>query len=151
MTEKQLGIHRTKPTFIIAPCTHWFRYEMNGLDELAGIENPVRVKRMFHRAMQFAHFFRDGQGPPALFGEADAVFAGDRAAPGQDLVEQLIQSSPTAPFGAGLIEIYHDVGVDVAVAGVTETGNRKTVLSLQPGGESEEVFQAATRNDDIFV
>ncbi len=66
-------------------------------------------------------------------------------------VKQFVQSSLAPPFGAGLVEIHHDVGVDVAVAGVAEAGDSKAVFPLQPRGESEEVFQAAARDDDILV
>src|ERR1039458_4741456 len=101
--------------------------------------------------MQGAHFFRYGQRPPAFLGQSDAVFPGNRTAPGDDLIEQLIQSCLATPFGAGLFEINHDVGVDVAVAGVAETGHREAVLSLEARGEGEEVFQAATGDNDILV
>src|ERR1019366_4423503 len=106
---------------------------------------------MLHSAMQLANFLGDGQRPPALLGEADAVFASDRAAPGKDLLEQFIQGSLATPFGAGLIEIDHDVRLNIAVAGVAETGDRKAVLSLEPRGESEQVFQAAAWDDDVLV
>ena len=65
-----------------------------------------------------------------MLGEADAVFASDRAAPGKDLLEQFIQGNLATPFGAGLIEIDHDVRVNIAVAGVAETSNRKAVFPL---------------------
>ena len=58
----------------------------------------MRIERALHGAMQLAHFFGDGQRPPALLGQADAVFAGDRTAPREDLREQLIQRG----FGCGV-------------------------------------------------
>ena len=45
-------------------------------------------------------------------------------------------AASTAPFGAGLSVIHHHVGVDVAVAGVAEAGDRQAVLLLQPRGEA---------------
>src|ERR1039458_6532757 len=93
------------------------------LDELAGIENAAGVEGVLHGAMEGAHLFGNGEGPPTFFGQADAVFTGDRAAPGDDLREQLVQRLLAAAFGAGLVEIHHDVGVDVAVARVAEAGD----------------------------
>src|ERR1035441_9109383 len=101
--------------------------------------------------MQGAHFFRYSQRPPALLGQANTVFPGNRTAPGDDLLEQFIQSRLTPPFSPGLFEIDHDVGVDVAVAGMTETGHREVVLPLETRGEGEEVFQAATGDNNILI
>ena len=55
------------------------------LDKLARIEDAVGIKGALHGAMQGAHFLRYSQRPPALLGQANAVLAGDGAAPGDDL------------------------------------------------------------------
>jgi len=59
----------------------------------------------------------------------------------EDLLEQFIQGSLATPFGARLIEIDHDVSVNIAVAGVAETGDRKAVFPLQPGGQHHPVLR----------
>ena len=79
------------------------------------------------------------------------MFAADGAAPGNDLREKFIQRGFGALLGARLGQVHHDVGVDVAVAGVAETGDGQAVFLLQPGGELEQVFQPAARHDDVFV
>ncbi len=56
-----------------------------------------------------------------------------------------------APVRAGLVVVHHDVGVDVAVAGVAETGDRQAVLLLQPRGEGKQIFQPAAGHDDVLV
>src|ERR1035441_9745231 len=101
--------------------------------------------------MQVAHFFRYSQRPPAFLGQPDAMFPGNRTAPGDDLLEQLIQSRLATPFGAGLFEINHDIGVNVAVAGVAETGHREAVFPLESRGEGKEVFQATTGDNNVLV
>ncbi len=106
---------------------------------------------MLHGAVQRAHIFGDGQRPPALLGQADAVLAGDRALPGDDLGKQFVQSPLAAPLGARLVEINHDIGVDVAIPRVAETGDAQAVLALEARGEGEQVFQPAARDDDVLV
>ena len=61
----------------------------------------MRVERVFHGAMQGKGRRGNGEGPPAFFGEADAVFTADGAAPGDDLAEEFIQGRLAAGFGAG--------------------------------------------------
>ena len=66
-------------------------------------------------------------------------------------VKSSSSAASAAALGAGLGVIHHDVGVDVAVAGVAEAGDRQAVLPLQPGGEAKQVLQPAARDDDVFV
>ena len=51
--------------------------------------------------------------------------------------EQFVQAGFGALLGAGLVVIHHDVGVDVAVAGVAEAGEVQSVFLLQLRGELE--------------
>ncbi len=44
-----------------------------GLYKLPRIEDAVRGEGSLHRSMQGADFFGDGQRPPALLGQTDAV------------------------------------------------------------------------------
>ena len=79
------------------------------------------------------------------------MFAGDRAAPGDDLREKFVQSRLGAPGGTRLSEIHHYVGVDVAVTGMAETRDGQTVFLLKSDGESEKVFQPAARDNNVFI
>ena len=45
----------------------------------------------------------------------------------------------------------HDIDMDIAVAGMAETGNRKAEFKPKLIGEFREVRQPAARDDDIFV
>ena len=53
--------------------------------------------------------------------------------------------------GAGLLVIHHDVGVDIAVAGMTEAGQLQAVLFLQLGGKFEQRLQLSARHHNILV
>jgi hypothetical protein len=55
--------------------------------ELPGIQNPAGVQCVLDGAMQLAQFLRSGQRPPRFLCQADAVFAGNHAAPGEHLAE----------------------------------------------------------------
>ena len=66
----------------------------------------------------------EGVFEPGLFGDADAVLAGDGAAPGDDLVEEFVEGLVGFGFLCGVSGVGdHDVDVDVAVAGVAEAGD----------------------------
>src|ERR1044071_4502441 len=73
-----------------------------GSDKLARIQDALRVQRVFDRPMEGADRRRRGVGPPAFFRQANAVFAGDDAAPGEHAPEQIVQSRFAAFPGAGL-------------------------------------------------
>ena len=57
------------------------------LDEFAGVQDSIRVQGALNGLVESAGLPGNGHGPPALFGEADPMFAGDRSAPGNDLPE----------------------------------------------------------------
>ncbi|MDB6016790.1 MAG: hypothetical protein JWR19_1279 [Pedosphaera sp.] len=122
-----------------------------GGDEFAGVEDVVGVEGVFDALMEVAELGAGGEFPPGHFGEADAVFAGDDAAPGEDLTEEVVEGGIAAGRGTRPRGVHHDVDMDVAVTGVAETGDGEAVLLLEAGSEAEEVFEAATRNDDVFV
>ena len=79
------------------------------------------------------------------------MFAADGAAPGDDLGKKFIKRGFGMFIGARLVQVHHHVGVDVAIAGVAETRDGQAVLLLQPGGELEQIFQPAARDNDVFV
>ena len=93
-----------------------------------------------------------GLGPPAFFGEAYAVLAGDDAAPGEDLGEEFVEGEAYFFADGGVVVIGgHDVGVDVAVAGVAEAGDGEAVTLAEAGGEFGEIDEAAAGDDDVLV
>ena len=55
--------------------------------KLSGIEDSVRIERLFEGLMDIEGNPAEGLADPAFFGEADAVFAGDGAAPGKHPAE----------------------------------------------------------------
>lgn len=85
---------------------------------------------MFDAVVEVAFFGGGAEVPPGEFGDANAVFAGDFAVPGDDLFEDDVGHF----FAGGSLfwemGVYHDVGVDVAVASVTKAGYGKAVLFL---------------------
>jgi len=89
--------------------------------------------------MQCPDFAGDGERPPAFFGQADAMFAGDGAFPGDDFLEQFVQRRFPAADGRGIRFIEHDIHVDIPVTGMAEAGDRQVDLLLQPAGELEQV------------
>ena len=111
----------------------------------------MRIEGGFHGAMKLADLRGGGQFPPGFLGEADAVFAGDGAAPGHDLGEQFVQRVGGTFFSAGLREIHHDIGMDVAIAGMAEAGELQSMFALQLGGELKQIGEAAARDHDVFV
>src|SRR5258708_4040913 len=60
-------------------------------DKLPRIQNPQRVECGFEGGVDGAANGRGRLRPPALLGQADAVFAGDDAAPGEHLREKLVE------------------------------------------------------------
>ncbi len=79
------------------------------------------------------------------------MFAGDDAAHGQDPAKEVAKSRVTTAFGVGLIEVHHDIHMDIAVTSMTEAGHGESMLLLEALGETEQLFQLATRNSDVLV
>jgi hypothetical protein len=50
-----------------------------------------------------------------------------------------------------LIEINHDVGVDISIAGMSEAGDGQVVLFLELRGEAKEVLKSPAGNDDVLI
>ena len=82
--------------------------------------------------MQIARDIACRLGPPAFFRQPDSVFAGDNAAPLQDLREELIQRALDflTHRSLAIVTVGHDVDMHVAITGMTKTGDRKSVLAL---------------------
>lgn len=59
--------------------------------EFSGVEETLRVEGGFEIFVGGGEFRADGLRPPAFFCEADAVFAGDGAAPGEDFGKEGVE------------------------------------------------------------
>ena len=121
------------------------------LHEFARVQNAVGVKGAFDDPMEGACFGRKSLAPPPFFGKADAMFSGDRAAPANHLLEEIVKSRLAALFRPGLTAIDHDVGMDIPITRMAEARDGQTMLFLQPRREREQVFQAASRHDDVLI
>ena len=91
--------------------------------------------------------------PPALFCQADSVFACDHTAPPQHLGKKIVERAFDffAHSRIAIVSIGHDVDMNIAVPGVTEAGNRESVLCLQAIGEFHEIYEMTARHDHVFV
>ena len=91
------------------------------------------IKRVFELAMQITHDFARCVWPPAFFRQTDSVLARDYAAPFQHLIKKIVERLINF-FSHGrvtIISIRHDVDMNIAIAGVTETGDGKPMFCLQ--------------------
>src|SRR5689334_12436232 len=102
-----------------------------------------------HRARGIAGGLR----PPPFFRQTDSVFAGDDAAPGQYLCEELIEGllHSFSNIGIPVVPISHDVDVNVAVTRMAETGDRETGPLRQSFSELNQVDQTASRDHNVLV
>ena len=80
------------------------------------------------------------------------MLAGDRAAPCEDLREQLVEGAVSLLANRGIFHVSdHDIHVNVPVAGVAEACDRETMALLQAGGEFHQIDKAPARDDDVLV
>ena len=122
------------------------------LQEFPRIKDVERIECLLEPLMQRARDVARGLGPPAFFGQSDAMFSSDHTAPGEDLCEQFIQR-PLDPLAHRRILVIrrHDVDVNIAVARVTKSGDGKTVTRLQVGGELDQIDQPAPRHHNVLI
>src|SRR6202022_5008645 len=96
-------------------------------------QNAVRIDNLFESAMESARNFGGRLRPPAFFGETNPVLAGNYPTPLQHLREKLVKRAIDS-FAHGCVAIEtvcHDVDVNVAVTGVTEASDRKSMFRLK--------------------
>jgi len=79
------------------------------------------------------------------------VFAADAPPHAMTCAKSSSSAASARCLACGWFRVHHDVGVDVAVAGMAETGDGQIVLFLQARGELEQIGQLAARHDDIFI
>jgi len=117
------------------------------------IQKALRVQGEFERRVDGTADFGDGLRPPALFGNPDAVRACDGAAPGENLGKQFGQSRLDLFLHGRILLVVgrHDVDVDIAVAGMPETGDGITRAAAKITGELRQIDEAAPGYDAVFV
>src|SRR6266536_1646859 len=83
--------------------------------------------------MQLTRYLAGRVRPPAFFCEADSVLARDHAAPCKHLLEKVIERAIDffSDGSVAVVTVRHDIDMNVAVTGVAEAGDRKSVFSLQ--------------------
>ena len=109
-----------------------------GGHHLAGVCEPVRVKRASQPVEALEVALREHGRHLALLVDADAVLAGDRAAKVEARAEDQIGQLLGALGFSGRGRVVADQGVKVSVAGVEDVGDLKSMLCCQ-------LFDAAQR------
>ena len=112
----------------------------------------MRIERLLKTRVHCAGDIAGRLRPPAFLGEANAVLAGDHAAPSENLRKQFIESE-FDPIVHGQIVVMrrHNIDVNVAVAGMAEGRNWKTMTRLEFTGELDQIDETTARDDDVLV
>src|SRR5260370_7931689 len=99
--------------------------------------------------MKIAHRLARRVRPPAFFSQTNPVFAGNDSTPRQHLGKKFVKSALhfVAHGGVAIVVVGHDVDMNVAVTGMPEAGDRKTVLRLQPLPEFNTIYNPPTGHD----
>ena len=122
------------------------------VEELSGVEDVLGVEGIFEGSVKLEGGVAEGMFDPRFLGEADAVFAGDDAAvfedPGEEEVEGGVGSFPDTRI---FVVIDHEVGVDVTITSMAETGDGDAGLLLQVLSELDELDEFGARDDDVLV
>src|SRR4029077_6872417 len=102
------------------------------LKKFAGIQNSVRIERLFEPTMKITRHLPLCFRPPPFFCQADSVFACDHPAPRQHLRKKIIERAFDlfAHSSVATVAVCHDVDVNVSVSSVAKTGDRKSMLQL---------------------
>src|SRR2546423_9910276 len=103
--------------------------------------------------MKRTHRFAGCVWPPAFLGQTDTVLARDDTAPGEHLPEQMVECAFNfvAHHCVTIETVGHDVDVNVAIAGMTKTGNRKSRLRGKPFREFDKIDNVAARHDHVLI
>ena len=123
------------------------------IEKFARIQNIVRIESLFQTAMKVTRDLARRFRPPAFFCQTDSVFACDHAAPGQHLGKKIVERVVDlfTHSRVPIVAICHDVDVNVAVPGVTEAGDRESMLCLQFIGEFHQVDEMTARYNHVLV
>src|SRR5688500_11151122 len=120
-------------------------------EDFAGVENPERIEGPLHGLHD-----RDRRGVQLQvqilgLGEADAVLAADRALERHHPFEQDALRLVGAAHLVVVARRHHDVDVDVAVAGVPETGDAEAEVAFEPLDEGEQLRDPPLGHDHVMV
>ena len=63
------------------------------------------------------------------------MFAGDGSSPGEHLPEQFIERLLCPTLRSRLVEVDHEVGMNITIARVAEARYGQSVFALEAGGE----------------
>ncbi len=89
---------------------------------------------------------------PTLLGQTHPMFPGDDAVVPEDPLEEEVESFVgVSPDHGILVVVHHQVGVDVAVTGMSEAGHRDACLLLQPAGELHQLDQLGAGHHHVLV
>ena len=122
------------------------------VEEFSGVEGGGGVEGVFDGLVNCKICGADGLLEPALFGEADSMFAGDGASVCEDPVEKLVEGFVGGLLFFGVVVVFdHEVDVDVAITGVTEAGEGDSGVGGELLCELDEVDELGARDDDVFV
>src|SRR5215471_9746005 len=102
-------------------------------DEFSWIQNVIRVEHLLEPAMKVPRNITRGLWPPAFFRETNSVFTRNYTAQREHLPEEIVESALNffPHSSVAIVAIGHNVDVNVAIPGVAETGDRKSILCLQ--------------------
>lgn len=119
----------------------------------AGVEDALGIQRRFNRAVEVKGNFPNRGVKPGSLGETDAVLSGDASTrledPGKEALDETIGGFPDVA-SPGIFR-HHDVGVDVAVTGMSKAGNLDAGFCLHAFAEGDQLDKLGARDDDIFV
>src|SRR5262249_2643732 len=102
-------------------------------NKFARIQDSFRIERLFEPTMKVTRHLARCFRPPSFFRQTDSVFACDHAAPRQHLLKEIVKRALDlfTHSSVAIVAACHDVDVNVAVPGVAEAGDRKSVLHLK--------------------
>ena len=123
------------------------------LKKFAGIQNSFRIERLLEPTMKITRHLARCFRPPPFFCQTDSVFACDHAAPRQHLRKKIVERAFDlfAHSSVAIVAVCHDVDVNVAVPGVAEAGDRKSMFRLQLFGELHQIDQMTARDNHVLV
>lgn len=131
-----------------------FAGEAEGIDrvkEFAGVEDAVGIEGFLDalHGLNFGGLVLEGE--VGRFGEADTMFAGDGATEFNDLVHEGIEGHGGAFGFGGVGVVVEDMGMKVAVGGVTEGWGGEGEFAVQLVEEIEEGNLLGKGDDDILI
>src|SRR5690606_27080822 len=120
------------------------------IDEFSWVKQFVRIHCLLHQPQQRIRRVAHLAAEEGLFGEADAVFAGDGSASLEGLVDDGGQREFDAVHLLGVTLVGEDGRVKVAVAEVAEGGDGETMLLRDRLHGAHHAGEFAARYGDVL-